>query len=311
MQRLHEDDLVGHVISQEPWKLVRLPAIAEEDETHLIQTPYGERLFIRRAGEALHPDREPLETLHRLRETLGEYNFAGQYQQAPTPLGGGMVKMEWFKTYTPADLPSKFELIFQSWDTANKPTELSDYSVCTTWGVKEKHLYLLRVFRKRLGYPELKRAVREQAKAFSPKVILIEDKASGTQLIQELAREGMHAIKKYEPKMEKIMRMYSGTTTIENGFVHIPDKAAWLNEYLHELATFPKGKFDDQVDSTSQALDWYKQESMTPVYGVLEFLKQEEERIRSGKGSSFCSPFGSRGDVLREWDRRRGPFRRF
>ena len=311
MQRLHEDDLVGHVLGQESWKLVRLPAIADEDEIHLVQTPYGPKRFTRSAGEALHPDREPLEILHQLREAQGEYNFAGQYQQAPAPLGGGMVKAEWFKTYNPADLPSKFDLVFQSWDTANKPTELSDYSVCTTWGVKEKHVYLLHVLRKRLGYPELKRAVREQAEVFSPKTILIEDKASGTQLIQELVSEGMYAIKKYEPTMDKIMRMHSVTSTIENGFVHIPDKAAWLNEYLHELTTFPKGKYDDQADSTSQALDWFKQECMTPRYGLFEYYRQEAEKIKAGTGKSFGPTIVTRGEVLREWDLRGWPFRGF
>jgi len=285
MQRLHEDDLVGHVLGGEPWKVIRFPAIAEENETHVIQTPYGTRRFERRAGEALHPEREPLEVLNRIRETQGEYNFAGQYQQAPAPLGGGMVKAEWFKTYTAAELPASFEMSFQSWDTANKPTELSDYSVCTTWGIKEKHVYLLHVSRKRLGYPELKRAVRDQAEAFGPKTILIEDKASGTQLIQELVSEGMHAIKKYEPTMDKVMRMNSVTSTIENGFVHLPDKAAWLGEYLHELATFPNGKYDDQADSTSQALDWFKQRSMTPVHGILEYYKQEVEKMKAGKPS--------------------------
>ena len=253
----------------------------------MVQTPYGPKRFSRRAGDALYPDREPLEILNRLRETQGEYNFAGQYQQVPSPLGGGMVKVEWFKTYTSVDLPSKFELVFESWDTANKPTELSDYSVCTTWGVKEKHLYLLHVFRKRLDYPELKRAVREQAEAFSPSTILIEDKASGTQLIQELVSERMDAIKKYEPTMDKIMRMHAVTTTIENGFVHIPDKAAWLPEYLHELATFPKGKYDDQTDSTSQALDWYKQQSRYYTCGLFELWKQEAEKIKARQAGNF------------------------
>jgi predicted phage terminase large subunit-like protein len=145
--------------------------------------------------------------------------------QAPTPLGGGLVKAEWFKTYTAADAPQKFEMILQSWDTANKPTELNDYSVCTTWGIKENHIYLLNVCRKRLGYPELKRLVREQAEVFRPTTILIEDKASGTQLIQELLSEGLHAVKKYESTMNKIMRMHSVTSTIENGFVHLPEKA--------------------------------------------------------------------------------------
>ena len=261
MQSLHEDDLVGHVLGVEPWKVIRFPAIAEEDETHVIETPYGTRRFKRRAGEALHPEREPLEVLNRIREALGEYNFAGQYQQAPAPLGGGLVKAEWFKTYTAADVPQKFEMILQSWDSANKPTELSDYSVCTTWGIKEKHIYLLHVCRKRLGYPELKRLVREQAEAFHPATILIEDRASGTQLIQELISEGLYAVKKYEPTNDKITRMNYVTNTIENGLVHLPDKAFWLAEYLHELTTFPKGKNDDQADSTSQALDWFKNNS--------------------------------------------------
>ena len=278
-QRLHEDDLVGHVLGLEPWKLIRLPAIAEKDETHMVQTPYGTRRFKRRAGEALHPDREPVEVLSHLREALGEFNFAGQFQQAPAPLGGGLVKAEWFKTYTAADLPARFELTFQSWDTANKPTELSDYSVCTTWGVKERHLYLLQVFRKRLGYPELKRAVREQSGAFNPQTIMIEDKASGTQLIQELVNEGMHGIKKYEPTMDKIMRMHSVTSTIENGFLHLPDKAAWLGEYLHEMTIFPNGKYDDQADSTSQFLDWFKSNFKGGVYGVHEWYKREEKKL--------------------------------
>jgi predicted phage terminase large subunit-like protein len=305
MQRLHEDDLVGHVLGVEPWHVIRFSAIAEEDEIHVIQTPYGTRRFQRRCGDALHPEREPLEILNHIREAQGEYNFAGQYQQAPAPLGGGLVKAEWFKTCAEADRPANFEMIFQSWDTANKPAELSDYSVCTTWGVKEKHAYLLHVIRKRLGYPELKRAVREQAEAFSPQTILVEDKASGTQLIQELVSEGIHAIQKYEPTMDKTMRMHSVTSTIENGFVHLPDKAAWLGEYLHELTSFPKGKYDDQADSTSQALDWFKQQSMTEVCGVLDLYQQELEKLRAGKPSMFDSPPVNRTTALREWDRRR------
>ena len=282
MQRLHEDDIIGHVMGIEPWKVIRFPAIAEEDEIHVIQTPYGTRQFKRRAGEPLHPAREPLEILNHIREALGEYNFAAQYLQNPAPLGGGLVKAEWFKTYAAADVPEKFELILQSWDSANKPSELSDYSVCTTWGIRRKHIYLLHVCRKRLGYPELKRLVREQADAFRPTMILIEDKASGTQLIQELIGEGLHAVKKYEPTMDKIMRMHSVTSTIENGFVLLPDKACWLAEYIHELTIFPKGKNDDQVDSTSQALDWFKN-STQGVYGLIEFWKQEQERIRAAQ----------------------------
>jgi predicted phage terminase large subunit-like protein len=190
-----------------------------------------------------------------------------------------MVKTEWLKTYDASDPAPKSEMVFQSWDTANKPTELSDYSVGTTWGVEGKHLYLRNVYRKRVGYPELKRAVREQAEMFGAQTVLIEDRASGAQLIQDLVNEGMHAIKKYEPTMDKIMRMHSVTGTIENGFVHVPDKAPWLGEYLLELTTFPKGKYDDQVDSTSQALDWFKRHRETSEYGLIEYLKREAAKL--------------------------------
>jgi hypothetical protein len=83
MHRLHEDDLAGHVMAQEDWDVVRLPALAEEDELHRVETVFGSQSFCRKAGEALHPEREPPEMLEQLRRTLGEYNFAGQYQQAP------------------------------------------------------------------------------------------------------------------------------------------------------------------------------------------------------------------------------------
>ena len=215
------------------------------------------------------------------------------------------MKAAWFKTYTPAELPSAFELIFQSWDTANKPGELSDFSVCTTWGILDKHAYLLDVYRKRLSYPELKSAVKEQATRHNPRTILIEDKASGTQLIQEFVAEGVHAVQGYPPIMHKIMRMNTVTSMIENGFLHVPDKAPWLAEFLHELTTFPKVKYSDQADSTSQPLDWLKQQS-TPRYGVLEWAKKLEADM--GKPRNFPpsdSPLINRGALLREWDRMR------
>jgi predicted phage terminase large subunit-like protein len=206
----------------------------------------------------LHPEREPLEVLHRIRRTIGEYNFASQCQQSPAPLGGGLVKTEWFNRYRDSDKPERFDRIVQSWDTANKATELSDYSVCTTWGIKGKHLFLIGLFRQRLEYPALKRAVREQQNLFNASVVLIEDKASGTQLIQDLIAEGCHGVTRYQSNDEKTMRMHAQTAVIENGFVHIPETAPWLAEYLHELAVFPNGKHDDQADSTAQFLDWFR-----------------------------------------------------
>ncbi len=102
--------------------------------------------------------------------------------------------------------------------------------------------------------------------------VLLEDRASGTQLLQELVHEGVYAARAYKTDMDKIMRLYSVCSTIENGFVHLPDKAEWLALYLHELTTFPKGKHDDQVDSTSQALDWLKQRYMEPQVRVFQVM---------------------------------------
>jgi predicted phage terminase large subunit-like protein len=261
MQRLHQDDLVGHVLAKEDCRVVRFPAIAEEDETFRVPTLFGPaRTYSRKKGEALHPEREDLVTLEKIKSNMGSYNFAGQYLQSPAPPGGGMIKEHWFKTYTPQNRPETFDYVFQSWDTANKVTELSDYSVCTTWGKKGKNLYLLHVYRKKMDYPTLKRAVVEQALLWSARLIVIEDKASGTQLIQELTYEGVYNIQRYQPgpNEDKAMRMYFCCNVIENGFVYLPEKADWLPEYLNEVTVFPNGKYDDQVDSTSQALDWIK-----------------------------------------------------
>jgi predicted phage terminase large subunit-like protein len=157
-------------------------------------------------------------------------------------LGGGLVKAEWFKYYGDKDRPERFDRIVQSWDTANKATELSDFSVCTTWGIKGKDLYLLSVLRRQLEYPNLKRAVREQQRLFNANVVLIEDKASGTQLIQELILDGCSAVTKYKPECDKVMRLHAQTALIENGFVYIPQTAPWLAKYLHEMTVFSEGQ---------------------------------------------------------------------
>jgi predicted phage terminase large subunit-like protein len=256
MQRLHQDDLVGHVLEQEAWEVLSFPAIAEADETHLIESPLGRRSFERRVGDILHPERESATTLAQIRETIGEYTFAAQYQQNPTPLGGAMVKTAWLRYYESGERPERFRRVLQSWDTANKATELSDYSVCTTWERVGNEFYLVDVFRQRLNYPDLKRKVKALADQHGPHTILIEDKASGTQLIQDLWAEGLYAIKAYEPPQgtDKIMRLHAQTAIFENGRVLLPRHAPWLADYIAELTSFPGARHDDQVDSTTQAL---------------------------------------------------------
>jgi predicted phage terminase large subunit-like protein len=135
-----------------------------------------------------------------------------------------------------------------------------------------------------MEYPELKRAVREQHQRFDPSVVLIEDQASGIQLIQELIGEGLHAVTRYQPQTDKIMRMHAQTAMIENGSVHVPDSAPWLAPYLHELTVFPNGKHDDQVDSTAQMLDWFKRGSgPSSNAGIFELYRQRAEELRRGQ----------------------------
>jgi predicted phage terminase large subunit-like protein len=306
MHRLHEDDLAGHVMAQEDWDVVRFPAIAEDDEMWALDSELGQYVFTRQRGEALHPERQPVATLDQIRRVpgfipgIGEYNFAGQYQQAPSPQGGGMVKAAWFRNYAANERPDKFDQIVQSWDTANKASELSDFSVCTSWGIKGKDLYLLHVLRRRMEYPELKRAVCEQAQAFAASVVLIEDKASGTQLIQELIEQGLHAVTRYQPQSDKIMRMHAQTAMIENGFVHLPKEAAWLAEYLHELTVFPKGKHDDQVDSSAQMLDWFKRGGQEPQDWMWQQYKRAQARGPEPARPEPLSVMARRLGILRE-----------
>ena len=127
----------------------------------------------------------------------------------------------------------------QSWDTANKDTELANFSVCTTWGLKDQHLFLLDVYRRKVEFPELKRAVRELAALHRANIVLVEDKASGTSLIQELRAEHFSLVQA-APAIDgdKVMRLRAQTAKIEGGFVLFPKEAPWLDTYLTELVTF-------------------------------------------------------------------------
>ena len=260
MQRLHQDDLVGHVLGQDDWEVVTFPAIAEIDEEYRIGNVSGSRIVKRHEGEPLHQERESLLMLRETQKRIGDYHFSSQYQQNPIPVGGAVVKDHWLMYYDVTTQEPVYPHILQSWDTANKSGDLHDYSVCTTWGVRDKHYYLLHVFRKRLNYPELKRAVTELAAQFKPHTILIEDKASGTQLIQDLKADGMSRVVPYQPPSgtDKLMRLYAQTALFENGQVFLPEQAPWLDDYRRELLSFPGSKYDDQVDSTTQALDHLK-----------------------------------------------------
>ena len=282
MQRLHEDDMVGHVMGLDTWDVVALSAIASTEETYLIPSAFGSWTHRRHEGEALHPEREPLEVLETYRRTLGPEFFAAQFLQAPVPPGGNMVKLDWFQRFD-IDTPPAFDRTVQSWDTASKATQLSGYSVCTVWGIANKRLYLIDVIRARFEYPELRATALALARGQHrghrrPDIILIEDKASGQSLIQDMKQENVRNIEAVEPDTDKITRMYAQTAVIKNGHVLIPHQAPWLADYLQEMIAFPKGRHNDQVDSTSQALKWFNYQPGEPY--IIQYYREMAEKQR-------------------------------
>ncbi len=254
MQRLHQDDLVGHVKDKEHWTHICLSAIAERDERFELSNG----LWVgRRLGEALHPERQSLESLEAEQARVGSYTFQAQYQQCPVPECGNIIKWAWFLRYDTVPPSSRaFDRIVQSWDTASSLSENADYSVCTTWGVRGNQYYLIHVFRARLDFPSLKKKVIELKQQFGAPDVLIEDTGIGMGLIQQLRQEGLLRPIAIKPKGTKVERLEAQSAVIERGDVLIPKNAPWLDEFHSEILAFPGGKHDDQVDSLSQFLNW-------------------------------------------------------
>jgi predicted phage terminase large subunit-like protein len=259
MQRLHIEDIAGYVMQKERWVHLNLPAIAEVEE-HIAIGP--RETHTRRPGDVLHPAREPKEVLDRLRPSLGNFNFSAQYQQCPVPLEGEIIRWEWFPIYDELPPRKPTDQIVQSWDTASKTEDFNDFSVCTTWLMTGNDYYLLDVLREKLIYPELRRKIVDQALRFNADSIIIEDKGSGTALIQDLQGEpspGLPHPIAFRPEADKLTRMHAQSAKIEAGHVHLPRRAIWLDDLRIELLQFPKGRYDDQVDSISQFLNWVEQ----------------------------------------------------
>lgn len=261
MQRLHTDDLTGHLLSEmgHHWEHLCLPAIAEQKT--IVQL--NNTTYIREAGDILHPSRENAKLIARAKQELGSYAFAAQYQQTPIPQEGGMVKPHWIQRYRHTLLQEEgyFGVVVQSWDTAIKAGERSDYSVCTVWGVRPEGYYIVDVLRKRMEYPELKHQVIMTAKRWLPSAILMEDKASGQMLLQDMRRESLPMIG-ILPRQDKTTRFAAVTPLFEAGKIYFPHPSVdtpWLADLEAELLTFPSTRHDDQIDSISQFLHWVRE----------------------------------------------------
>jgi len=270
MQRLHDMDPTGFVVSAEPgrWIHVKLPLEAEEAERWVF--PVTGRVVERKAGDVLMPERFTEAAVNRYKGR--RLVWAGQYQQRPTPLEGNMVKRGDVRYYGGVDpltgekdppLPATFDTIFVSADCAFKDLKTSDYVAVGTIGVKGPNRYVLDVVNKHLDAGATEEEIRRQRKAMpgggSSKgvvaAVLIEEAANGTAIIKRMRREvpGVIAI---NPEGNKVARMFASSPEWQAGNWHVDRNAAWTEPFLEQLLKFPYAAHDDMVDMMTQAAVW-------------------------------------------------------
>jgi len=259
MQRTHDRDIAGWAIDAGYDTLILpseyTPSVSVTTRPELFRDSWRSRYA---ADGLLWPEQFPRSALAELREALGSYGYAAQFQQSPVPREGGMIKAQWWQRYT--NPPEDFDAIVLSWDTAVKAAELNDPWCCTVWGVAGREYYLLHCYCDRYEYPDGKRLFYNLAAQWQPTAILIEDKGSGQSLIQEARRdrEFRGSIIPVTPSGDKQMRLARVTPIVEAGRVFLPERADWVADYEAELSHFPKGAHDDRVDSSSQFWEWAK-----------------------------------------------------
>jgi predicted phage terminase large subunit-like protein len=258
MQRLHTEDLTGHLLGKGGFTLLSLPAIAREAVVH----EFGGLKIKRKVGDLLHGDREDGELLKQAKIELGQQAFEAQYQQEPLPDGGALFKRAWVQ-YVAMDTLWPYKRVIQSWDTAIKARSTHDASVCVTIGETPDRFHVLDVLVLREEYPSLKRMVLAHEAQWKPDAILIEDKASGQMLLQELNRETDLPFIGVTPHKDKVTRAAVVTALFESGKVVWDRKAMWREAFEAELMAFPHGKHDDQVDALVQGLQWLRQKRIS------------------------------------------------
>jgi predicted phage terminase large subunit-like protein len=247
--RWKTDDLSG--------RLLKLQGAIKSDKWEVLEFP-----AILPSGGPLWPEYWKLEELEAVKHTIGLQKWNAQWQQTPTADEGAILKREWWQRWKPEE-PPLVEYIIQSYDTAYSKKETADYSVITTWGVfvpdidSGPNIILLDVKKGRWDFPELKRIAREEYKNWNPDNVLIEAKATGITLQQELRRVGI-PVTMYSPGgrragQDKVSRANSIAPILESGMVWAPE-TEWADELIEECAAFPNGDHDDMVDSTTQAL---------------------------------------------------------
>lgn len=274
MQRLHEHDLSGHLLERDGYTHLCLPARYEP--RHPFVWPDDPRT---RDGELLWSAHIPEPELARIEQTMGSFRAAGQLQQRPAAAEGELLKRAWWQFFPPEYLqPDKvgmlprFQRIVSSWDTAFEDKTSSDYVVGQVWGIHGPDRYLLWSYRRHANLNATKDAMRRANSWVSERwpraghTILIEKSANGAEIIASLKRE-LAGVLPVTVSTDKITRAIAASPPLESGNIYVPGRASpegtigyhapdWVAKLIEEAAAFPNGKYDDQVDAFSQAINW-------------------------------------------------------
>jgi len=252
MQRLHENDLSGHLIEQGGWEHLKLPGLFDKPKTYIF--PVSHKTKQTDFNEPLHKERENLTQLMDQKKALGTYGWSGQYMQEPSPAGGGVFKRSWFKFWT--KLPEKLDEMLISFDMAFKETSDSDFVVGQVWAKHGADSYLIGQVRDRMDFiGTLNAFVTFCGKYKDAHLKLVEEKANGAAVISALKKK-ISGIVPVIPKDSKEARAHAVSPQFESGNVYIPDPKSnpWVHDYIEEFIKFPRATHDDQVDATTQAL---------------------------------------------------------
>ena len=276
-QRVHEDDIAGHVLEQGGWEHLCLPTEFEGDKR---ATCIGWSDPRTEDGELLWPDRFGPDEVANDKRVLGSWAYAAQHQQHPTPGGGGVLKREWWRFYR--DMPEGLTDHLMSVDCAFKGASDSDWVVIQTWARRKADKYLLDQVRRRMDFPATLAAVRMMAEKW-PQAMrkIIELKANGQALVDSLSRE-VEGFVGYSPKESKEARCAAVSPEVESGNVYLPDPDLnpWIKDFVYECSAFPKGRNDDQVDAAVQALLHF---AKSPRYALIDYYEGQLKEAEAAR----------------------------
>lgn len=288
-QRVHEEDLTGHVHEKDfdEWAflIIRMKyEVPGEKDPDRVPTPLGWTDPRTVEGELMFPARFPARVVAAQEKVLGIAGTAGQLQQRPAPKDGLIFKTGFVRFYNPAALP-EFTRMFLTADTAFSEKKSADYSVIAAAGECEvpgkMGLWFTDLWRDQVGFPELKTQAKVMAAKHHPDAFLIEDKASGQSLIQELERDTDLPVVKVKVDTDKTARASAAAPTWEAGRIWLPEGAPWVADFLAELYAFP-GKNDDQVDVLTQLIK-YAIIGGAPGQGWLDWAREGAAAARSAQ----------------------------